>query len=300
MSQPTDSAKSTDTSCSSSQIPLQLGPWQVCKQIGRGNLTTVYQARPADAEGGATYALKVLDRRYYDDQEVINLFRREAAAGRTLEHPHLVSVLDCQITEAPYYILMPELCGHTLATRLSKTWRAQPLAAAWITRQIATALGAIHSENWVHGDLKPANVHIAPNGHVTLLDLGFIQRPTQQGSVAETAGVGTARYLAPEVLLGNEGRNIGSDIYSLGAVLYEMLTGQPPLDGENLAEFAEQHRQGRIVDVRQLRRDIPCELAELVSEMLAKQPLRRPQDPQAVAHRLVRMEIDMLASSVAA
>jgi serine/threonine protein kinase len=300
MSESTDSVKSADASCVTPHVPLQLGPWQICKQIGRGSLTTVYQVRPADTDGGGTYALKLLDRSYQNDPTLVNLFRREAAAGRTLEHPHLVPVLDCQINEAPYYLVMPELYGQTLAQRLEKTWRAQPLAAAWITRQIAAALGAIENENWVHGDLKPANVHLAPNGHVTLLDLGFIQRPTLAGSAVEAIGLGAAHYLAPEVLLGNEGRDIRSDIYSLGAILYELLTGRPPFEAKDLDDLIQQHRQSRVADARELRGDIPCELVDLVTEMLAKQPLRRPQSPREVTHRLVRMEISLLASSVAA
>jgi serine/threonine-protein kinase len=300
MSESTDPAQLTNAACSSLDVPQQLGSWRICGQIGCGRLTTVYQARPADAERGASYAIKVLDRCYESDPEIVNLFRREAAAGRTLENPHLVSVLDCQIQSPPYYIVMPELCGQTLAAHLDRTWRASPLAAAWIARQIAIALAAIDAENFIHGDLKPANVHIAPNGHVTLLDLGFVQRPTPSHSTDSALGVGSARYAAPEVLLGGEGRDIRSDIYSLGAVLYEMLTGQPPLAANSLAELIEQHRQGRIADVRRLRRDIPCEMAELVGEMLARQPLRRPASPAEVARRLVRIEIGLFESTVAA
>ncbi|MCG8584042.1 MAG: serine/threonine protein kinase [Pirellulales bacterium] len=299
MSQPTEPANSHDLSTSPVQVPLQVGPWQICKQLGQGSLTTVYQARPSETESTATYAVKVLDRCYQDDAEIVSLFRREAAAGRTLEHPHLVSVLDCQINEAPYYIVMPELCGQTLRERLDHPWRAQPLAATWIARQIATALDALHGENWLHGDLKPANIHVAPNGHVTLLDLGFAQKPTVSHPT-ESAGVGTGHYLAPEVLLTNHGRDIRSDIYSLGAVLYEILTGHPPFEAESLAHLVEFHRQDRVTDIRHLRRDIPCELADLVMSMLAKQPLRRPQTPDDVARRLVRMEVGLLTSSVAA
>jgi len=299
MSQSTDPARSAEAPDSLTHVPLQLGPWQVRCQIGSGSLTTVYQVQPItdDSDEGACYAAKVLDRRYHNDASVVELFRREAAAGRTLEHPNLVSVLDCNITTPPYYLVMPQLIGQTLDERISQGWSATLLAATWITRQTAAALGAIHRHGLLHGDLKPANIHTAPNGHATLLDLGFIQRPAES---ATEIGVGTAAYIAPEVLLGAGSRDIRSDIYSLGAVLFEMLTGKPPMHAESLAELVEQHRQHRPADVRSIRPDVPRELAELLVRMLAKQPLRRPQTPDDVVRELVRMEIGLFASSVAA
>ena len=299
MPQSTDPARSAETPDSLTQIPLQLGPWQVRRQIVRGALTTVYQVQPAmDCDDqGACYAAKVLDRRYHNDATIVELFRREAAAGRTLEHPNLVSVLDCQISAPPFYLVMPQLIGQTLAERLSEGWQPTPLAATWIARQIAAALGAVHRHGLLHGDLKPANIHTAPNGHATLLDLGFIQRPA---STANEIAIGTAHYVAPEVLLGAGSRDIRSDIYSLGAVLFEMLSGKPPLQADSLADLAEQHRQSRPVDVRSTRPDVPRELAELVTQMLAKQSLRRPQTPDEVVRRLVRMEVGLFASSTAA
>ena len=249
------------------------------------------------ADGGACYAAKVLDHRYHNDATVVELFRREAAAGRTLEHPNLVSVLDCKINSPPYYLVMPQLIGQTLAERLGNQWRAAPLAATWIARQIAAALGAIHGHGLLHGDLKPANIHTAPNGHATLLDLGFVQRPAN--SPHEVA-VGTAHYVAPEVLLSVGRRDIRSDIYSLGAVLYEMLTGHPPVQSGSLADLIAQHRHCRPVDVRSQRPDVPRELAELITRMLARQTLRRPQTPDEVVRQLVRMEIGLFASSFAA
>ena len=299
MSQSTDPARSTETPDPPTHVPMQLGPWRVRRQIGSGSLTAVYLVQPAgDVDSqGACYAAKVLDRRYHDDSTVVELFRREAAAGRTLEHPNLVSVLDCKINGPPYYLVMPQLVGQTLAERLDGGWQATPLEATWIARQVASAIGEIHRHGLLHGDLKPANIHLAKNGHATLIDLGFIQRPAN--SITDIA-IGTAQYVAPEVLLGIGCRDIRSDLYSLGAVLFEMLTGCAPVTGNSLEEFVEQHRQSRPIDVRSCRPDVPRELAELVTQMLAKQPLRRPQCPDEVVRTLVRMEVGLLAASVAA
>jgi serine/threonine-protein kinase len=275
----------------------QFGPWQVVRQVAEGQLSRVYQARPVDGSAGrpAAYAVKVLMERWYDDAAATETVRREATAGRQVSHPHLISVLAAQVDGPPYYVVTPWLAGETLAAALA-AGRCPSLAAAlWFARQAAEALGALDASGWMHGDVKPSNLFVCANGHLTLLDLGFARRPDESGSAVDRCVAGTFHYIAPETVTSAMRSDIRSDMYSLGVTLYELLTGRLPFEGRSLAELAEQHRQGRPRPIRSLVPGLPLVVARLVHRLMAKEPLRRPQTPGELVERLFGLEIATFA-----
>ena len=288
------------TACVSSEpnaglgVPLgRIKQWEPVQLAGEGPLARVYRARP---EGGgsnrpAAYAIKVLRPEWEDDPRAIALLRREAAVGRAVSHPHLISILAAGVASRPYYVVMPWLTGTTLARRDLRRQSLPQAMVFWIARQVAEALEALHAGGWMHGDVKPSNVFVSPEGHATLLDLGFARRIDRPDSGVERWMAGTYQYIAPEVLTSSMPVDIRSDIYSLGMVMYEMLSGQVPFRGRDAGELARQHRGARVPDVRRLAPEVPAEAAALVHDMVAKEPLRRPQTPQELIERLIAVEI---------
>lgn len=263
--------------------------WELVQLAAVSSLTETYLARPAgppDARPPA-YALKLLRRSREGDVRAVQLLRREAEVGRAVRHPHLVPVLSASVREAPYFVVTPWLTGRTLAG----AWRPDLPVALWIARQTAEALAALHEAGWMHGDVKPENIHVSPGGHVTLLDLGFARRPGQEGPGASGCLMGTCAYLAPEAAVSALRPDIRSDLYSLGVVLFEMLAGRLPFAGRTPGEMVAHHRQTRAPDLRRLVPHLPTGVVRLVRGLLAKEPLRRPQTPAEVVRRLVALEV---------
>jgi serine/threonine-protein kinase len=233
----------------------------------------------------------MLQPEWQDDKHGLPILAREVFVSRRVASPHLVPILAAELETPPYFLAMPLLEGSTLAERL---WRQTPLdlsAAFWIGRQVAQALQALETGGWMHADVKPGNIFLSPSGHVTLVDLGFARAVGETGSVAERPVLGTLSYIAPELLFSALGGDIRSDIYSLGATLFEILTGHLPFDAQNVAELAVKHRQEAPADLRGLVPQLPTRAARLVHRMLAKEPLRRPL-PGEVIDRLVALEIE--------
>jgi len=170
--------------------------------------------------------------------------------------------------------------------------------ALWIARQTAEAAAALHRRGFLHNDIKPANVWVAPTGHVTLLDLSFARPLNDPGSVGDRPLLGTVGYLAPEQIVSALRADERSDIYSLGVMLYEMLSGRLPFAADNVSDLLRLHREQRPRYVRSWRPDAPAEAANLLREMLAKDPLRRPDSMDVVIRRLISLEIDTLAEHV--
>lgn len=165
--------------------------------------------------------------------------------------------------------------------------------SVWIARQVASALAALHAAGWLHGDVKPENVLVSPQGHATLIDLGLARklgtRECQGGEVL----AGTLAYVAPEAFLPASVLTAESDIYSLGVMLYELLTGQPLFEELDPTAMALAHLRRVPAPVSEAALDVPPPLALLVMRMLAKDPLRRPLASDVV-RQLTRLEIELL------
>jgi serine/threonine-protein kinase len=275
------------------ELHRQVGQWELVELAADGDRFRVYRARPVGSPPvrRTAYALKMLRPERQHDPQAVHLLAREALAGRRISHPHLVSILQASISRPPQFVVMPWLSGSTLRSQLDGAKLLDLPEALWIARQVAGALGALDEAGWMHGDVKPSNIFVSPTGHVTLLDLGFARRRNETGSAVDRCLTGTCNYLAPEMITSAIRADIRSDIYSLGVVLFEVLAGRLPFEGNDLATLTEQHRQASPPNLRRLVPQLPDDVVRLVRQMLAKDPLRRPQNPQELADRLATLEI---------
>ena len=277
------------------QLVGRLGPWQLVRPLGEGNLTRVYLAQPADGPENqpAAYVVKVLRKEWWRDPQAIEMQRREAWIGSKLSHPNLLPVLSASVDEPPFYVVTPKLDGATLAQRISERGRLGVPLALWIARQVAEGLTTLFDvTGMIHTDVKPANILISPGGHATLIDFGFVQTPAEASHWATRPLAGTLAYIAPEMVTSALAAGPQSDVYCLGVTLYEMLTGLRPWNTDDPAELAALHREAKPADIREQRPELPASIAELIHAMLAKDPLRRPGSARELATRLVRLEIE--------
>ncbi len=223
------------------------------------------------------------------------MLQREAEVGRAVSHPHLVPILGASISRSPRYLVMPWLEGSTLEAMWAAGSRVDVPTVLWIARQVAEALQALHGAGWMHGDIKPGNIFLSPKGHATLLDLGFARRKHESGSAADRCVTGTYNYMAPELTTPRLRADVHSDIYALGVVLFELLSGRLPFRRTVAAELASQHKRAIPPDLARLAPHLPSEVVRLVHQMLAKEPLRRPYPPEELVGRLTALEIDLFA-----
>jgi len=279
---------------------VTLGSWRVGPLLHEGPLASILAACPAQdgPEAGWPYVVKRLHAHWQDDLHAVDCLLREATVGSQIRHPHLATVVDGNLEDAPYYIVLPRLAGTSLAGLISAARRIELPIALWIARQVAEALAVLHEQGWLHADVKPENIVVGPDGHATLIDLGFARLIGEPGSVAERWIAGTWNYIAPEMIGSGGGFDARSDLYSLGATLYEMLTGRPPFAGRSLADLAAAHRQTTPRPLERLAPELPQPVVELVHELLSKQPLRRPATAHEVVRRLVALEIATLPEQV--
>jgi eukaryotic-like serine/threonine-protein kinase len=280
------SAKRTKFSCRVKQ-------WELVEFVGAGGMARIYRARPAGspADQPANYAVKMLRPGWQDDPRAVQLLRREALVGRSVSHPHLAAVLSASVSEPPPLLVMPWLEGTSLRARLAAGPLFDVPSTLWIARQTAEAMSALDAAGWRHGDISPSNIHVSLTGHVTLLDLSFAKRHDECGSAAQRPILGTCNYIAPEHLTSALRPDVRSDIYSLGAVMFEMLSGVPPFAAGDLAELAALHKNSTSPDWTRLASNASREVVRLVRSMTAREPLRRPQTPRELLDRLVAIEI---------
>jgi len=276
----------------------RIGPWQLVRLMNESELARVYAARPSDApaDAQAAYVVKVLRKEWWRDRHAIDMQRRAAWVGRKVSHPHLMPVLSAGVEQPPFYIVSPKIAGQSLARLLDQQRRLPLPITLWIARQVAEALHALHTEaRMIHADVKPANIVVAPDGHATLVDLGFVHTPEESRHWSERPVYGTLNYMAPEALTSTLAASPQSDVYSLGVTLYEVLTGGVPFVGRDAEQLVRQHREARPECIRTRRPDTPKAVASLVHRMLAKDPMRRPESAADVAAELVRLEIGSFA-----
>jgi eukaryotic-like serine/threonine-protein kinase len=276
------------------ESPARAKQWELVEFVARGSLAHIYRARPSgtSANRPATYAVKMLRPCWQNDPEAIRLLRREAMVGQSVSHPHLVPVLTASVSDAPRLLVMPWLEGASLQARMAAGQQFDVSRTLWIARQTAEALDALHAAGWMHGDVTPGNIHISPTGHVTLIDLSFARRGDESGSAADRPIMGTCSYIAPEYFTSALRADIRSDLYSLGVVLFEMLSARLPYPGKTLAEMATQFRQSSPAELARLAPHIPREVVAVVQRLIAREPLRRPQSPRELIDRLISLEVN--------
>ena len=244
------------------------GRYRMIRRIGSGGMARVFLAEDVDLHRDV--AIKILHDRYSEDAQFVERFAREARAAAGLNHPNIVAIYDRGQFEGSYYIAMEYLDGETLKDVIIREGPLPERRAIDITLQLLAALRFAHRREIIHRDVKPHNVMVLRDGRVKVADFGIARagdsEMTEAGSI-----VGTAQYLSPEQA---RGQHVGpeSDLYSVGVVLYEMLTGRVPFTGDSAVAIAMKHVQETPVPPRQIVPSIPPELEAVVQRAMAKDP----------------------------
>jgi eukaryotic-like serine/threonine-protein kinase len=266
--------------------------YQLLHRLGGGPMTSVYSAR--DDENDAPCAIKVLRDDWDDAETGIKLLQREARAGLGVRHAHLVRITHAHVTAPPYFLVMDLLPGESLRRRLRRDFRLPISEAVWIVRQISEALAALHSTGFLHGDIKPDNVRLIDDGTAMLIDLGFAHRPGENATFLRAGYVlGTANYLAPEQCDPLPAEEPSSDLFSLGVMLFELLTGRLPYPSGSLRQTFRRHRCDPPADIRRSVANLPPSLVALLSRLLAHRGKDRPRTA-AVVRQLINLELASL------
>ena len=241
--------------------------------VGSGGMADVYRAKDQLLE--RTIAVKVLHQQYENDKEFIERFQREAKAAARITHPNIVNVYDVGVAEGRHYIVMEYVPGRTLKERIKEEGPVPAAEALHIARQIAGALAQAHASNLVHCDIKPHNILVMPDGNVKVADFGIARAVTESTMTYNDNIMGSVHYFSPEQARGTI-ITPKSDVYSLGVVLYEMLTGRIPFDGNTAVSVARKHLEEEPQPIHALVPNIPPVVEALVTRMMAKDPALRP------------------------
>jgi serine/threonine protein kinase len=250
----------------------QVGKYRLLGKLGEGATSKVYEALHPGLNRAV--AVKMLGHHLVYDHQFAERFLQEARTIAGLSHPNIVQVFDTEKAYATWFIVMEKLEGTDLQELLRERGRLEPDEAIDFTRQLAQALAFAHSRGIVHRDVKPANAALDEDGTLKLMDFGIAQKVREGGS---TTAEGTPRYIAPESVLGHavDGR---ADIYSLGVMTFEMLTGRPLFGANTLKELLQAHVSRPAPPLKSLRPDVPDGLAAFVDGALAKKPGDRLHD----------------------
>ena len=247
------------------------GEYRLLEPLGKGGMASVYKAQ----RRGELSALKRPLASLLDDPQFRERFLREAELGRALNHPNIVRILERgDVGRVPYFT-MELLPGETLQAFVGREGAASPRAAVTITVQVAEALDFAHSKGVVHRDLKPSNVMLLPDGTAKVMDFGIARARRFEGMTATAAFLGTPEYVAPETIDGR-GTDARSDLYALGLILFELLTGRPAFSGDSAYAILKKHCTAEPPAPSSLRRSVPPALDELVLRLLRKDPDERP------------------------
>src|SRR3954462_8823756 len=257
----------------STLVGMQLsGRYRLDAQIGAGGMSTVYRAFDQTLE--RRVAIKLMHREIASDSDQLERFRREARAVAQLSHPHIVGVIDAGEDGGRPYIVFECVEGETLKEHIRRAGRLPVAEAVAYAIEIARALGAAHARHIVHRDVKPQNVLIDEEGSAKVTDFGIARTLDEEGLTADGRVLGTTDYVSPEQALGRPVTG-QSNLYSLGIVLFEMLTGDVPFKGDNQVAVAMKHVREQLPDVQLRRPEVSGALAAVLDRAPAKETERR-------------------------
>ncbi len=254
--------------------------YRLTEQIGIGGMAIVYRA--VDLRTGHNVAVKVLRPEYNEDSEFISRFQREAEAASKMTHHNIVNLLDVGMDGENRYLVMEYVQGKTLKTVIQERGKLSPALAGQIAIRILSALEHAHRNGIVHRDIKPQNILVHADGHIKVADFGIARIANSSTLTKGDNVMGSVHYFSPEQARG-EGANATSDIYSTGIVLYEMLTGRVPYDGDNPVAVAMQHLHATPIPIQNLAPDVPPALVRVCMKAMEKNPAMRYQTARDMA-----------------
>jgi beta-lactam-binding protein with PASTA domain/predicted Ser/Thr protein kinase len=266
------------------------GRYQIITRVASGGMGEVYRAH--DAVLDREVAVKVLHPHFAGDRGFVDRFRREARAAAILNHPNIVGVYDWGSTDGTYFMVMEYVQGTNLRALLTEYERLEPSQVIDVCLPVLSALEHAHGHGIVHRDIKPENILIARSGVVKVADFGLARAYADSYiSQAEGTVTGTVQYLAPEQIQG-EPADPRTDLYAMGVVMFELLTGSPPFTGETSLAIAYQHLSSTVPPPSTLVSGIPRALDLAVAGATDRDRTRRPQTAGALAHELTRAARD--------
>ncbi|MBR5163283.1 MAG: serine/threonine protein kinase, partial [Schwartzia sp.] len=244
--------------------------YELLEHIGGGGMADVYKAH--DTVLDRMVAVKILHAQLAGDEDFLEKFHLEAKGAARLSHPNIVGIYDVGQDAERHYIVMEYIAGETLKKKIQREGRLSVEESLRIAKEIARALREAHANNLVHCDIKPHNILVTPDGRVKVADFGIARAVTSSTMTYNGNVVGSVHYFSPEQAKGTK-ITPKSDIYSLGVVLYEMLTGELPFTGETTVSIALKHLQEEPRPVCQHDRTLPPMVEAIVQKAMAKDPL---------------------------
>ncbi|MDD6539816.1 MAG: protein kinase, partial [Firmicutes bacterium] len=274
------------------------GRYELFERIGEGGMSVVYKAK--DKLLNRFVAIKILKPEFIHDTKFIDSFRRESQAAASLSHPNIVNIYDVGREGNIHYIVMELIEGRTLSEYIKRKGAMSYTKVITLAKQIAAALAFAHKNHIIHRDVKPHNVMITPNGTAKITDFGIAKAVNSATIVDNTEGIiGSVHYFSPEQARGGY-VDEKSDIYSLGIVMYEMLTGRVPFDGDNPVNIALMHINGEMVPPSKLVPGVPPALEHIILKCTDKYPVNRYASADELIEALNNLEFvgSMVGDSV--
>ena len=257
---------------------FRLPGYKLLKKLGRGSMGTVYKARQLNLD--RVVAIKILGSFLAENKAFVRRFIKEARVIGKLNHPNIVQGFDAGEVDGTYYFAMEYCEGPTVLDLLQRGGKLAEDRAVNIVTQIARALDHAHDQGLVHRDIKPDNIMIVEGGVAKLCDLGLTKDVSRgSGSTEKGSTVGTPNYISPEQARGDATIDIRSDLYSLGATFYHMVTGVVPFDGPNPAVIMVKHLNEPLIPVRDRSPELSIETQRIIQTAMAKNPSDRYQSP---------------------
>ncbi len=266
--------------------------YEITQLLGEGGMSYVYKA--TDKQLQRTVAIKTLKPNYVEQEKFVERFKREAQTAANLNHPNIVQIFDWGIGDEPFFV-MEYIEGNTLTSIIANKRTISMNDILFIGAQVSSGLQAAHSKGLVHRDIKPGNIMITPEGKVKVTDFGIVSLQNEESDITKTGSIlGTASYISPEQA---QGKPVSkeSDLYSLGTVLYELITGRPPFDGDTPIATATKHITDKPEKLSAYRADIPKGIENAVLKLLHKYPKDRFKNAEDLRAVLLQQKTQLQA-----
>jgi serine/threonine protein kinase len=267
-------------------MEVAIGKYKILREIGKGGMGIVYKA--LDSTTQKSVAIKVLPPTMVD-RVTVERFNREIHAMSRLQHPNVLKVYDFGMTKGKHYFAMEFVEGESLKAMIRRKGSLSIKETLDIVSQVGDALAYAHKEGMIHRDIKPGNIMITKKGEVKVMDFGLVQIAGITRVTAEGSAVGTPEYMSPEQITDGE-VDSRTDIYSLGVVMYEMLTGHPPFEANTYQAIMMKHKYETPPPISKLRPEVPLELEKIVMKTMAKNVVHRYQKIEELLNDINRLK----------